>query len=167
MKTKQRAFLQKTSAAILSLTLLAFLFACNPGAFGTLDRKVAIDEIFESGQILENHTYYYIGPDAQPEAIMAIDNKYTLAPSFWKQTDITPSQLALWNLRIDNRYRTRHNYHGAVIYDQDMNRLGVWYSHLKWTTIKRGEGNTVIIYTPDTTRNIHKDGDSGTIWGSR
>ena len=49
MKTKQRAFLQKASATILSLVLLAFLFACNPGAFGTLDRKVAIDEIFESG----------------------------------------------------------------------------------------------------------------------
>ena len=65
--------------------------------------QIAIDEIFESGQILENHTYYHIGPDAEPVAIMAIDNKYILAPSLWKKTEMTPAQLNAWNQQIENQ----------------------------------------------------------------
>ncbi len=43
-------------------------------------------------------------------------------------------------------------YFGAVILDVDGNKLGFWYSHLKWAPIKRDEGSKrATIYTPDTT----------------
>ncbi len=155
---------KSASCFYLALTTL-LLFGCAQGDYGRFDFKMSVSDMFESGQILENHTYYYIGPDAEPVAIMAIDNKYSLAPSLWKKADITPAQLSTWNMRIDNEYRIKNRYKGAIILDENGNRLGVWYSHLDWTTIKRGEGNTVIIFTPDTTKHLNKG--SASIFGSK
>ena len=90
---------------------------------------------------------------------MAIDNRYELAPSLWKKTELSQEQLEAWNFRIDNKYRWENVYFGAVILDENNNKIGYWYSYLKWTTIKRGEGNTVIIFTPDTTKNLDRDGN--------
>ncbi|MCJ7600920.1 MAG: hypothetical protein MUO63_05375 [Desulfobulbaceae bacterium] len=155
---------------ILMLLLLftgmtTIMTACSTGAYGRLDFKLSVNDIFESGQVLDNHTYYYIGPDAEPVAIMAIDNKYQLTPSLWKEINLTPGQLKAWMERIDNRYRFRNRYDGAFILDQDNNQVGMWYSRLDWTTIRRGEGNQLIIYTPDTTKNMD-DAGRGVIWGS-
>lgn len=145
------------SASLFFFSLASLLlFGCTTGSYGRIDFQIAIDDLFESGQILENHTYYHIGPDAEPVTIMALDNKYTLAPSLWKKTEMTPVQLSKWNQRIGNRYRIKNRYKGAVILDENDDRLGIWYSYLDWTTIKRGAGNTVIIYTPDTTKNLEK-----------
>ena len=159
------AILRKTlSASLLAVALSLPIFGCAPGSYGQLDFQLTVADIFESGQILEDHSYYYIGPDAEPFAIMAVDKKYELAPSLWKSIDLSQEQLNAWNLRIDNRYRFRDKYKGAVILDQDGNRLGIWYSRIDWTTIKKGEGNQVIIYTPDTTR-AHDNEGGGVIWG--
>jgi hypothetical protein len=148
-------------AAILLASLTLLLSACSSGSYGHLDFTLTVNDIFESGQVLDDHHYYYIGPEAEPVAIMGIDNKYELAPSLWKPIKLTPEKLRAWMDRIDNTYRFRHFYDGAYILDQDGNRVGIWYSRLDWTTIRRGEGNQLIIYTPDTTKNLdnHDRGD--------
>ncbi|MFH1215741.1 MAG: hypothetical protein V1706_04475 [Pseudomonadota bacterium] len=151
-------------AAILATFFL--LSGCGGGTYGRFDFQMAVNELFESGTILDNHSYYYIGPDAEPDAIMALDNIYQLAPSLWKKIDITPDQLVRWMERIDNKYRFKNMYHGAVIDDGHGNRLGVWYSRLTKTVIHRGEGNQVIIYTPDTTYGLDDKGPLD-IWGVR
>lgn len=151
-------------AAILATLFL--LGGCGGGPYGRFDFQMSVNEVFESGRILDNHSYYYIGPDAEPDAIMAIDNAYQLAPSLWKKSDITAKQLTGWMERIDNRYRFRNMYKGAVILDDQGNKLGIWYSRLTKTVIRRGEGNQVIIYTPDTTFGLDDKGDKD-IWGVR
>ena len=140
------------AALLVGVGLL--LSACSTGSYGHLDFTLTVNDIFESGQVVDNHRYYYIGPDAEPVAIMAIDNKYELAPSLWKSVNLTPERLRAWMDRIDNRYRFRNSYDGAYILDQDGNRVGLWYSRLDWTTIRRAEGNQLIIYTPDTTKHL-------------
>ena len=149
----------------LLLSLLLFLIFlmtyCAPtGTYGKLQWSDKTLQSFESAQILDNHTYYFYGPEMQPDAIIAVDNKYVLADSFWKKIDLTSAQLAKWMDRIDNKYRYRNDkYLGAVIVDQEGNRIGEWYSPIDWTVIKRGEGNEVIINTPDTER-LHREGGS-------
>lgn len=78
---------------------------------------------------------------------------------------MTPEIFDSWNQRIDNEYRRNRVYRGAIIVDQDKNRIGIWYSYLIWTTVKQGDGNQVIIYTPDTTKKIHKNG-GGMLWSN-
>ena len=159
---------RKTKAFLLTLLLAAMtalMTACSTGSYGRLDFKLSVNDIFESGQVLDNYHYYYIGPEAEPVAIMAIDKKYQLTPSLWKAINLTPQQLKAWMDRIDNRYRLRNRYDGAFILDQDGNQVGLWYSPLDWTTIQRGEGNQLTIYTPDTTKNLDNFG-RGVISGS-
>jgi hypothetical protein len=133
--------------------ILLVLAGCAAGSYGRLQWSDEALDIFESASILENHTYYFFGPEAEPDTIIALDNQYVLAPSLWKKIDITPLTLSRWMERIDNRHRyVKEKYQGALIVDQQGNRLGIWYSHVDWTVIKRGEENEIIIYTPDTSR---------------
>jgi len=163
-----RVIPMKTTSFLMLLLLAAMsaiMTACSTGAYGRLDFKLSVNDIFESGQVLASHNYYYIGPDAEPDAIMAIDKKFQLAPSLWKEIRLTPAQLQAWVDRIDNRYRIRNRYLGAFILDQYGNQVGLWYSRLDWTTIRRGEDNQLIIYTPDTTKNMDNSGGK-LIWGT-
>ncbi len=149
---------------VLSVFLVTLSVGCAQRASGRFDFQLAVNELFESGRILANHTYYHIGPDAEPDAIMALDNAYHLAPSLWKKSDITPERLAAWMERIDNRYRVSNIYHGAFIVDDQGRQLGVWYSRLTRTVIRREEGNMVTIFTPDTTRGLDNRGPRD-FWG--
>lgn len=136
------------------LIVLLLLVSCAPGSYGRLQWSGEALDTFESASILENHTYYFFGPEAEPVAIIAVDNQYVLAPSLWKKINITPLLLSQWMERIDNRHRyLKEKYQGAMIVDHQGNRLGLWYSHFDWTVIKHGEEeNEVIIFTPDISR---------------
>lgn len=137
--------------------ILFLLASCTAGSYGRLQWSDEAIDLFESSQILKNHTYYYFGPEAEPEAIIAIDNRYVLAPSLWKKIDLTTQELSRWMERIDNQYRyLKEKYRGALIVDEQGNRLGIWYSMADWTVIKRGEENEVVIFTPDTSH-FHRD----------
>lgn len=143
------------SFAILALVFL--IGSCAPGSYGRLQWSDEALDLFESSHLLEDHTYYYFGPEMKPEAIIAIDNKYVLATSLWKKIDLTTQELSQWMERIDNRHRfLKEKYRGATIVDEQGNRLGIWYSQIDWTVIKRGAENEVIIFTPDTSR-FHRD----------
>ncbi|MEW6520218.1 MAG: hypothetical protein AB1461_12475 [Thermodesulfobacteriota bacterium] len=158
MHSLRELSMKKILLLLLFIGLAAVMAACGTGSYGRLDSRLAVNDIFESGQVLDNYNYYYIGPDAEPVAIMAVEKKYQLAPSLWKAINLTPDRLQAWMSRIDNRYRVRNRYDGAYILDQHGTQVGLWYSPLDWTTIQRGDDNLLTIYTPDTTKNLHNFG---------
>jgi hypothetical protein len=160
----------KRHAVFIGFYLLLSLFivsSCTPGLYGNLQWSDDVLESFESAHILENHTYYYFGPEMQPDAIIAIDNKYTLAPSLWKKINLTSSQLGRWMERIDNQHRYRYErFQGADIIDHQGKQVGVWYSRSEWTVIRQGQSdNEVVIFTPDTSKFYFRaGGERGPDW---
>jgi hypothetical protein len=146
--------------SLFFISILLSVPSCTPGLYGKLQWSDETLELFESSHILENHSYYYNGPEMQPDAIIAIDNQYVLAPSLWKKIDLTSTQLSQWMERIDNQYRYRYEkYQGAEIIDYQGNRIGAWYSRSDWTVIRQGKGdNEVVIFTPDTTQFYRRAG---------
>ena len=135
------------------LIILFLLVSCSAGSYGHLQWSDEALDTCESAIILENHTYYFFGPEAEPIAIIAVDNQYVLAQSLWKKIDLTPLILSQWMERIDNQHRfLKGKYQGAMMVDPQGNRLGLWYSYVDWTVIRQGEENEVIIFTPDTSR---------------
>lgn len=113
-----------------------------------------VNRLFESPTVLNDHTYYYAGPQDKPETIIAIRNDYEFQKSIhWHKVDITEKQLQTWNMMIDNRHRIYSNYDGAYILTPDGKRVGVWYSKYSLTVIKYPEPNKIIIYRPDPTSN--------------
>ena len=129
--------------------------------FGTLAPSQDVTRAFETATILPDHTYYYTGPEAKPDAIMALAKSFTLANkrNFWIKLDITKEQLQSWNLIIQNETRIKFPYTGYQIITPDGRRAGVWYSPYGHTVVKTPEQQSIIVYTPDipVENNFHVD----------
>jgi hypothetical protein len=143
----------KTLQAFLLLLLTVFLITgcARPTDFGKLVRNDEVKKAFESSTILPDHTYYYTGPEAKPDAIMALHNSYTLANkrNFWIKVDITEEMLHSWNRIIDNSYRVKFPYYGSRIITSDGKEAGAWYSRYDHTVVKSPTPQSIIVYTPD------------------
>ena len=109
-------------------------------------------KIFESSTVLPDHRYYYAGPSAQPDTIIAIHNRYTLQESVhWNGVEITEKQLQDWNRMIDNSHRTRYPYRGADILTPEGEKAGIGYSKYSFFVIQYPAPNQIIIWPPEPT----------------
>jgi hypothetical protein len=140
---------------LLLLTAFIFTGCAASKTNGTLSHSGEITRIFESATIVPDHTYYYTGPQDLPDAIIGIDNSYTLQQSdknFWVKVDISEKMLRDWNIIIDNERRTRSIYYGYAILTPDGRQVGIWYSRYRYTVIKFPAVDIVVIYTPELSR---------------
>lgn len=143
----------KYAQCVCFLPLFCFLVAgcAIPENQGRLVRAGDVDRLIESATILPNHTYYYTGPEARPDAIIAIDNSLTLRSKYWiRVDDDVADRLTMWNRLIDNatRYRSAYDYEGARIMTPDGRQVGVWYSIYDHTVVRFPDASTIIIYAP-------------------
>lgn len=137
---------------IVSLFVLIIGTGCASG-YARLARDSDVTATFESYQVLEDHIYYYSGPDAVPHAIIGIHKNYTLKHPFWKKVDLTPQKLKDWlSLMNIEAYDYQPLPNGSKILDEKGNQVGVWYSRFSITTVII-KGNQVNIFPPDQQRN--------------
>ncbi|MBL6996663.1 hypothetical protein [Desulfobacula sp.] len=138
-------------------------FAGCSGSYGRLKPSLEIEKMFEEHKVLADHSYYFSGSDVNPNAVIGIDNNYTLNSKLWKPVNPTSEQLKDW---IDNMTHYRGyaltNY-GSVILDSTGKRLGVWYSPWNWTTVKMESAKSIVVHTPDMNPPRRT---SGSFWGT-
>lgn len=117
-----------------------------------LEKSREVNRIFESGTVLPDYVYYYIGPHDKPDAIIGIHKDYEFQQdNYWNRIELTKKQLGDWNQYIDNQHRIKLIYEGAYILTPDGKRAGIWYSPYYFTAIKYPAPNRIIIYPPDPT----------------
>jgi len=137
------------SGFIFSLVLVMALTGCvqsTPSGKWARSRDGGIS--FENRTILPDHTYYFRGNEVTPEAIIAIDNKYTLKTRVWSRVDITQKMLDDWMFWIDTRLSPACPHYGGVILTPDGDKAGVWYSR-KWkSVVKTPEPGVLQVYVP-------------------
>jgi hypothetical protein len=122
--------------------------ACTVANRGGLRLSRDVNNLFESYQVLDNHNYYYSGPDARPNAILGIHKDYILKSNLWKPVDLTPDQLSLWiRMMTDHRGTTLRTY-GAHVVAPDGKDIGIWYSPWNWTAVRMEDDRHVVINTP-------------------
>lgn len=119
-----------------------------------------VTRLIESATVLPDHTYYYTGPQDKPDAIIAIDNRFTLQSKYWIKVEDVAAQLEKWNRLIDNAHRIPFEqegpitlspfYRGARIMTPDGKQAGIWYSRHEHTVIQFPDPATIIIYAPTT-----------------
>lgn len=145
---------------ILFIVVQAAITGCS-GSYGRLKPSLEIEKMFEEHKVLDDHRYYYSGSDVKPNAIIGIDNSYTLNSTLWKPVDLTSEQLKKW-IDFMTHYRgySLTNY-GSLILDPTGKRLGVWYSPWNWTTVKMESDKSIVVHTPDT---IQFRRTSGSFW---
>ena len=133
------------------LLLIFLLSGCAaPQNQGRIIRSDEVNHMVESGIVLPGHTYYYTGPEIEPDAIIAIANSYTLKSKYWIKVENVSESLHDWNRIIDNayRYRYRNVYEGSWIITPGGNKAGFWYSKYGHSVIHFPDDSSIIIYTP-------------------
>lgn len=126
---------------------LAGCAAGPPGGKWEIEPEVL--QLFESGTVLPDHTYYYLGSITAPDSVIAIDHRFTLRTRVWAQIDLTEHMLNGWL----QWHRTEHygagcEYRGGVILTPDGQRAGFWYSRNIINIVRMPEPGVIEVYQP-------------------
>ena len=142
----QKFFLPLASAAVLSVLLLAACAAS--GANGGLVRSADVTQQFRSYEPAPQYRYYHSGWSNNPYAIVAIDARYSLRDRLW--TAFTPDGDTLKKL-LNALYEDYNlSPYGAYIVDARGNRIGLWYSAIRWAVVRVDEQARTVDIIPDT-----------------
>jgi hypothetical protein len=137
----------RVAVAAISSLVLAVLGGCASPNYGSLQTSSEITDLFENGRILPGHRYYYSGFAQIPDAIVGIDQRYTLRSRVWSYFNPTSDMLRNWVFRMVQVQSARTR--GAVILAPDGSRVGVWYSSLQQTSVRIAGQNEVVIAPPE------------------
>ena len=132
------------------LVASAVISGCAAGRYGRLENAPEVTDLFTSHRVLEDHRYYFCGPEGLPSAILGLDRKYELAGARWTEFEATGARLKKWVDWFDQTFGMRTQYYpsGYRIRDDSGKPIGVWYSIWHWTVVEIGEKNQVTIYPP-------------------
>ncbi len=145
---------KKRRFGVMCTLLIFFFFGCAGlfnGNFGTITPDRNVTHNYETYQVNPNFNYYISGSDIYPNAIIGIDKRYSLDSTLWKKIEFTPQKLRILVSDMKSRVsESSQSLQGFIMLDPHGNIVGNWYSILSArTTIKMGEDNKVIVFTPD------------------
>jgi len=130
------------SLVVLSLWVLN---GCT-AKYGRLQGSNDVTTLFETQQILPDHTYYYNGFQAIPYVIVGIGTQYNLSSSIWHPIKLTPALLNQLTVRMQSVYSRSPQ--GARIIVPNNERIGIWYSTERQATVRLREENRIVIAAP-------------------
>jgi hypothetical protein len=108
--------------------------------------------------VLPDHHYYYTGSDNNPDAIIAIQRKYTLETRLWKSVEATPKQIKDWVDRLTDLRGYGLKTLGSDILGPNGETIGIWYSKKSdFTTVRLLDDNRVMVYPPTEVDRIRWD----------
>ncbi len=132
---------------LVSFFLILTLSSAWAFDYGKLKRDKETTRIFQTYEVLSDHTYYIYGRGNIPYAIIGIHNDYTLRKGLWKQIDISPQLLRGWVDQMDTIYGFQP--YGSKILDNKGKQLGIWFSSKQWTTVVVEDNNGIAVFTPE------------------
>jgi len=143
-------FSKKIQFSILIVPLLFMLTSCVTIPPASYSYDQAIDTMFQPpATLLENHTYYFIGTSVEPDAVIAVDNRFSMTSKVWSKVDITQEMLDNWVFWFDT-YQGWWScpYRGVKLLAPDGAQVGVGYSRWTFSVIKSPTPDTIVIYPP-------------------
>ncbi len=138
-------------AALGCLCILLFGCAALTRNYGTFVPDDSVTRHFESFQMDPDMNYYFSGSSSYPNAIMGLKKEYVLDNDLWRP--VKPDPKVFHDLIEGMLFKTGETgvfLHGFVMRAPNGKAIGVWYSLLSvQMKVKMGEGNKVIVYTPE------------------
>ena len=149
--------------------LLLALWAMNgctmdSGRYGSIVLDQEAERDFETFRIDPQMNYYYSGPDLYPNALIGLKKEYVLDNDLWKILEPDPKIFKEKIRSMQEMARMHSTFHrGFAIKDPRGKQIGAWYSILgiKTMIVKMGQGNQVIVYTPEMEIYGPRDAGSG------
>ncbi len=132
----------------IGLSLVGLLCSCatSGASYGKLQSSHDVSELFDNAQVLPDHIYYYSGLQGVPDAIIAIHPNYSLRAKLWKQVDFSPTTLQKWTYRMNYVHLVTPR--GAWIVGPNGDRLGIWFSAQKQTSVRLDSQNQLVVAPP-------------------
>jgi hypothetical protein len=121
---------------ILVFILIYGCTIANYGRHGSLSRSQDVTRAFENFQVFADHRYYYLNQENNPYAVVALQSSYAISDPMWREMD--PSSETLKKVAgLLEGFPVYFNFpaYGSYILDQQMNRIGYWYSSLRSVSI--------------------------------
>ena len=145
-----RSFLQAVQFSLVALPALFLLTACGSTGPSSYVYSQEVNRMFEPPPtLLPNHTYYYIGTPVEPDAIIAIDNQFTMVSKVWAKVDISQKILDDWAFWFDNYIGWWScPYRGALLLAPDGRQVGVGYSRWTFSVVKMPTAGAIVVYPP-------------------
>ena len=138
--------------ALLFLFAPIFIEGCTSNIpTGQWESDLEVKNNFETGSSVPNHTYYYWGSYNAPDAIIAIDNHYTLREgNVWakvERVDVDDS-LKNWFRLFKTKGERQAFYSGGVISAPDGRQAGIWYSLCANNIVQMPTPGELVIFQP-------------------
>jgi len=144
---KERSFrIFRTACLII---LLAVAAGCSAN-YGRLQADDAVLQNFQNYQPPSGYKYYLYGHSNRYYAIAGINSEFILESRMWRDIDPDSEKFKtavywMW----DEYFSTNHRIFGAKILDPNGSTAGVYFSAIRFLTVKFGEGNRIELM-PDT-----------------
>ena len=120
------------------------------GTYGNLHWDPQVTTAFETHDVRQDFKYYYYGVGNRTFAIAGISSDYVMESKMWREVrKDTEAFKDLISRAWYNDYYSPHDPQGAYILNPGGKQVGVWYSSLRYVTVKFGDNNRIIII-PDT-----------------
>jgi len=155
MNMKKRS--QRNVFLFLGILVLCGCAALLSG-FGTNVLDQVVWDKFETFQIDPDMNYYASGPhDAYPIVIIGLKKQYELDNDLWRPLAPDPKLFKSLIQRMQFESQKIHQaQRGFVLKSPDGQDVGICYCRLTVRMgLKMGEGNKVIVYTPDMLENSY------------
>lgn len=150
---------RSTALAAVGVFVAVLIGGCM-ATFGKLNGSEQAENLFIRHQYLNGHNYYYLGFESEPEAVLALDDRYTLTGKHWKSMSSKTHSLQEMVERMrfmGCRYKGYfldepddwHRLSGYTILDPDEKAIGILYSCFDWLPVKVEEDRRVSIQFPE------------------
>ncbi|MGD2099792.1 MAG: hypothetical protein PVG35_19625 [Desulfobacterales bacterium] len=134
---------------ICGLVAAIMLSGCI-GSYGRLNWDPQVTAAFQNHDVQQGFNYYYYGIGNRTFAIAGISSEYVIKSRMWQE--VSPDSEALKSLvshAWENYFYNPYDPQGAHILNPEGNRVGIWYSSLRFVTVKFMENNRIVLM-PDT-----------------
>ncbi len=137
-----------TPLTILTLAGLMLLFSVAACAknFGRIQWDDNVTQAFQTNQVDGNYNFYQYTVGTQVYAIVGLDPKLELQSRIWQELASDTTDFSLATSRIWYNYtKTPEDPRGAIIRDPSGEGVGVYFSSIRFLSIKFKPNNRVTL----------------------
>ena len=148
----------RTIVVAAAVSAAAFLGSCAGAQYGGLQRSSEASQVFDVGKVLPQYLYYTTGAQNIPDAILAVDRKFTLKGTTWREEEMDEKRLRrlVFNLKNYSDRFTDIPFEMQVV-GPEGEIVGYWFSDLTFTTVTMPSAAEVVIQSPATIRAARTD----------
>jgi hypothetical protein len=134
----------------LCCLIIGLIAAGCVGTYGRLHWDAQVTTAFQNHNFQQDYNYYYYGVGNRTFAIAGISPDYHMESRMWRDVEEgTPEFKGLVSRAWENSYYKPYDPQGAQILDTEGQQVGIWYSSLRYVTVKFADNNRIILM-PDT-----------------